>query len=77
MAPALAFNLPDDLLGSIDQEVAAGRYGTREEFVRRAVESLLARKGIEPAEYWTGETGLRLMEQAARRLPYEHDADSN
>ncbi len=56
VAPAVGVNLPNDLVGSIDREVAAGRYETREEFVRRAVESLLARERIEPAEGWTGDT---------------------
>lgn len=86
MPSAVEVNLLDDLLGSIDREIAAGRYRTREEFVRRAAEHLLAletsasnddsqsRQLVEPAEDWAGEAGLRLLGQASRRLPYSDDA---
>jgi len=80
-------NLPDELLGSIDREIVAGRYRTREEFVRRAVEHLLAlettastdqsqsRQLVEPAEDWAGDSGLRLLGQASQRLPYSDAAE--
>ncbi|MEJ7714929.1 MAG: ribbon-helix-helix domain-containing protein [Thermoleophilaceae bacterium] len=86
MPSTVDVNLPDDLLDSMDQEVAAGRYPTREEFVRRAVRHMLAldptastddshvREPVEPAEDWAGDAGLCLLGQASRRLPYSDDA---
>lgn len=71
MAIAVNLDLSTELVEALDREVEAGSYANRGELVQRAIERLLESPEIHPAEEWTGRAGLRLLGEAAERLPYE------
>jgi len=80
MSRQIAVRLDDDQLAALDAEVASGKFESRAEAVRAAIDRMLREErereiaeayrrgyGRQPQEEWVGQAGLELLEDFHRR----------